>query len=209
MPVVVDEGSPQYRFVREYVAREGDAEGAAEAVGIGVMDGFDYLETASGRKALRREQRRKPLSIAMADERLRDVLTSSKTKMRERIEAIKLTYSRFGEDGATRIAEAIERGRLRSLPTAELWQRAAELGAPVDPRIVVLARGEKPRLMVPVPRASNDPDAADDALAGATGILRAGQASREMDRVEASTGGLGEGRVDTISERGGGRPGPD
>lgn len=200
MPVVVDESSAQYRFVREYVAREGDAEGAAEAVGIGVMDGFDYLETASGRKALRREQRRKPLSIAMADERLRDVLTSSKTKARERIEAIKLTYSRFGEDGATRIAEAIERGRLRSLPTAELWQRAAELGAPVDPRIVALSRGERPRLSVPVPRASNDPDGADAVMAEATGLLRAGRASREAGRVEESTVDRGSEYVDTTSE---------
>lgn len=172
-------------FVREYAALDGDVDSACIAAGVDADEALDYLESEAGQRALARAQRRRGLSVTLADGHLLNLLTDPATSPRERLEGIRLTYQRFGEDGASRQAEAMERNRLSSLTPQEYWLYVQEHGAPgltVDARILEMAAGRHPKLAVPIPKASGDSEAGDDQYAAARGLLAGGDASRSDGR---------------------------
>lgn len=163
-------------FLHEYAARDWDIDGACAASGVDVDEALDYLESEAGARALARAQRRRGLSVALGDQVVLRVATDPETPGRERLEAARLIYQRFGEDGASRQAEAMERTRLSGLTPQEYWLYVRDLnvqGLTIDARVLAMAEGRPLQLAVPIPRASSDMEAGDEQLHAARGLLGA------------------------------------
>lgn len=169
--------SPLTLFIREYAARDSaDVDGACLAAGIDADEALDYLETDQGRRALCRAQRRRGLSVALGDHQLLHVVTDPGTPGRERLEAVRLVYQRFGEDGASRQAEAMERNRLSGLTPQEYWLYVRDQQIPgliVDAKVLEMAEGRLPQLAagIAIPLPSNDQEAGEQQMRAARGLL--------------------------------------